>query len=244
MTHPYFPWFMRKFALLPAILFALALALGGCVNDHPSELEAAQTPPPQPAGPGAPAAAPATPPVPPLLEKTMEPGPAVATAAPPAAMKQAPASGPKTPKVKYEAGEDPEYAKKCGWPMKYPPPLPGSILPQKRIVAYYGNPKSKKMGALGEYPKDEMLKRLKEEVAKWEKADPSLPVQPALHLVAVVAQGEPGKTGKYRMIHPDALVNEVYGWAKEINGILFIDRRRGRGGTHAGRQRSLLEDAR
>jgi len=65
--------------------------------------------------------------------------------------------------------------------------------------------------------------RLKVEVDKWAKADPSLPVQPALHLVAVVAQGEPGKTGKYRMIHPDALVNEVYAWAKEVKGILFID---------------------
>ena len=79
------------------------------------------------------------------------------------------------------------------------------------------------MGALGEYPKDEMLRRLKVEVAKWEKADPSLPVQPALHLVAVVAQGEPGKGGKYRMIMPDTMVNKVYGWAKEVNGILFID---------------------
>jgi hypothetical protein len=62
-------------------------------------------------------------------------------------------------------------------------------VPQKRIVAYYGNPLSKRMGALGEFPKDEMLKRLKAEVVKWEKADPNMPVQPALHLIAVVAQG-------------------------------------------------------
>ena len=136
---------------------------------------------------------------------------------------QAAPPGKIAPPGKYNAGEDPEYAKKCGWPVKTPPTLPGSILPGKRIVAYYGNPRSKKMGVLGEYPKDEMLRRLKGEVAKWEKADPSLPVQPALHLVAVVAQGEPGKSGKYRMIHPDALVNEVYGWAKEVNGILFVD---------------------
>ena len=67
---------------------------------------------------------------------------------------------------------------KHGWPVKTPPMLPGAILPGKRIVAYYGNPRSKKMGALGEYPKDEMLRRLKVEVAKWEKADPSLPVSP------------------------------------------------------------------
>jgi hypothetical protein len=49
------------------------------------------------------------------------------------------------------------------------------------------------MGALGEYPKDDMLRRLKQEAAKWEKADPSLPVQPALHLVTVVAQGRPAR---------------------------------------------------
>jgi len=49
-----------------------------------------------------------------------------------------------TPKICYKAGEDPEYAKKKGWPVKYPEPLPGSILPGKRIVAYYGNPLSKK----------------------------------------------------------------------------------------------------
>ena len=125
--------------------------------------------------------------------------------------------------IKYNAGEDPDYAKKCGWPVKCPEPLPGSILPRKRIVAYYGNPLSKRMGALGEFPKDEMIRRLKSEVARWEKADPSVPVQPALHLIAVVAQGEPGKAGKYRMIMPDRIIEDVYGWAKQAGAIMFID---------------------
>jgi hypothetical protein len=149
-------------------------------------------------------------------------GNAAATAVPPLTEKAPPSAVP-APKVAYLAGEDPDYAKRCGWPIKSPPPLPGSILPEKRIVAYYGNPLSKRMGALGEYPKDEMLRRLKVEVAKWEKADPSVPVQPALHLIAVVAQGAPGKAGKYRMIMPDKVVNEVYAWAKETNALLFID---------------------
>lgn len=129
----------------------------------------------------------------------------------------------KAPKIKYNAGEDPEFAAKCGWPVKSPPALPGSILPQKRIVAYYGNPLSKKMGALGEFQKDDMLRRLQGEVAKWGKADPATPVQPALHLIAVVAQGAPGPAGKYRMIMPDKIVNEVYGWAKSAGAIMFID---------------------
>jgi hypothetical protein len=68
------------------------------------------------------------------------------------------------------------------WPVNTTPPLPGSILPGKRIVAYYGNPLSKRMGILGEVPPSEMLARLDKEVAAWSKADPTHPVQPALHL--------------------------------------------------------------
>ena len=107
--------------------------------------------------------------------------------------------------------------------MQMPPTPEGAILPAKRIVAYYGNPQSKKMGVLGEYPKDEMLAKLKKEAANWEKADPATPVQPALHLVAVVAQGEPGKSGLYRMVMPDKIVNMVHDWAKEAGAILFVD---------------------
>jgi hypothetical protein len=126
-------------------------------------------------------------------------------------------------KVKYNAGEDPEFARAMGWPVNGPKKLPGAILPEKRIVAYYGNPLSKRMGALGEFPKEEMLRKLDQEVAEWNAADPAHPVQPALHLIAVVAQSEPGKAGQYRMIMPDSIVNMVYGWAKEHNALLFVD---------------------
>src|SRR5437762_1197523 len=46
------------------------------------------------------------------------------------------------------------------WPARTPPPLPGSILPAHRIVAFYGNPLSKKMGILGELPPDQMLAQI------------------------------------------------------------------------------------
>jgi len=135
-----------------------------------------------------------------------------------------PASSARTaPKVPYRAGEDPVAAAAAGWPVQGPAPLPGAVLPGKRIVAYYGNPLSRRMGALGEYEKDEMLRRLKEEVSRWEKADPAIPVQPALHLIAVVAQGEPGRSGKYRMVMPDDVVNQVHGWAREAGALMFID---------------------
>jgi hypothetical protein len=107
--------------------------------------------------------------------------------------------------------------------LKTPKPLPGSILPGKRVIAFYGNPLSKRMGILGEFPQDEMLRKLDEEVAAWRKADPSTPVQPALHLIAVVAQGAPGRDGKYRLRMDSALIEKVYGWARSRNALLFVD---------------------
>ncbi len=109
------------------------------------------------------------------------------------------------------------------WPVPGPKPLPRSILPEKRIVAYYGHPASKRMGALGEYEKSDMLARLGREVSAWRTADPAVPVVPALHLIAVVAQGDSGKDGRYRLRHGDALIEKVYGWSQETKGLLFLD---------------------
>lgn len=109
------------------------------------------------------------------------------------------------------------------WPVKTPAPLPGSILPARRIIAFYGNPLSKRMGILGELPPDQMLARLDKEIAEWQKADPSTPVQPALHLIAVVAQGTPGRDGKYRLRMADTLVEKVASWAATRNALLFLD---------------------
>jgi hypothetical protein len=104
------------------------------------------------------------------------------------------------------------------------PKITGPILPGKRIVAYYGNPHSKKMGALGEYPKDDMLRRLDEAAKNWEQGDTTgLKVQTALHLVATSAQGAPGKDGYYRMRMSDKTIRKVIKWAAEHNSICFLD---------------------
>ncbi len=110
------------------------------------------------------------------------------------------------------------------WPVKRGPyPLPGAILPFKRIIAYYGNLYSVKMGILGELPPKQMLAKLDQEVKRWEKADPSTPVQPALHYIAVVAQGDGGKDGKYRFRMPDKQIDSVLTIAKMRNAIVFLD---------------------
>jgi hypothetical protein len=109
------------------------------------------------------------------------------------------------------------------WPTSPSSSRPGAILPNRRIIAYYGNPLSRRMGALGEYPVDEMLERLDREVQAWREADPDTPVQPALHLVAVVAQADEGRDGKYRARMADTLVERVYEWAQRAGAIMFLD---------------------
>jgi hypothetical protein len=102
-------------------------------------------------------------------------------------------------------------------------PLEGAILPFKRIVAYYGNLYSKKMGILGEFPPKEVWRRLNVELDTWKKADPTTPVQPAIHYIAVVAQGIPMKDGKYCKRMPDVQIDSALAIAKMGNAIVFLD---------------------
>ena len=110
------------------------------------------------------------------------------------------------------------------WPIKDQPyPNEGAILPFHRIIAYYGNLYSKKMGALGEYPPKELWQKLNVELAAWKKADPTTPVIPAIHYIAVVASGTPGKDGKYRTRMPSHQIDSALAIAKMGNAIVFLD---------------------
>lgn len=106
--------------------------------------------------------------------------------------------------------------------------MPGAILPRERIIAFYGNPLSRRMGILGEFDSDEMLRRLDAEVAEWKRLDPSRPVRPALHLIAVVAQADPGRDSMYRARMRDTLIERVASWAATRNALVFLDVQVGR----------------
>ncbi|MEP6491183.1 MAG: hypothetical protein ABJF01_00805 [bacterium] len=109
------------------------------------------------------------------------------------------------------------------WPVATPSPLGGSILPQRRIVAFYGNPLSKRMGILGEIPYEQMLARLDTVAESWRQADPATSVLPALHVVVSVAQGQPGKDSMYRQRSDPDLIEKMYGFAKARGGITILD---------------------
>jgi len=109
------------------------------------------------------------------------------------------------------------------WPVKSEYPLPGAILPFNRIIAYYGNLYSNRMGALGKWPKKEMMQRLMQEVKEWNEADTVIKAIPALHYICVTAQGAPGKDGKYRYRMPLGQIDTILNWAKEIDAVVFVD---------------------
>jgi hypothetical protein len=112
-----------------------------------------------------------------------------------------------------------------GWPVKAPLPVPGAVLPFKRIVAYYGNFYSKQMGILGEYEKPEMIRRLREDVKKWEEADPETPVVPAIHYIAVTAQELPQKDNTYRLRMPHHQIDTAINVAARVSkdALVFVD---------------------
>jgi len=98
-----------------------------------------------------------------------------------------------------------------------------ALLPQNRIIGYYGNFHSARMGVLGEYPPDQMLRMLKDEMRKWSLADPDTPTIPAIEYIAVVAQKDPGKDGRYRARMSDSEIQKAIALAEQVNGLVILD---------------------
>lgn len=114
-------------------------------------------------------------------------------------------------------------APKSGWPAKTVYPNAGALLPNNRIVAYYGNFYSKGMGVLGEYPEAQMLAMLKDAMKQWQDADPATPVIPAIDYIVITAQGSAGKDGKYRLRMPTSQIDHAIDLANKVNGIVILD---------------------
>ena len=119
------------------------------------------------------------------------------------------------------------------WPVHTVYPKPGALLPFNRIVAYYGNFYSHRMGVLGQYPPDQMLAMLQNEAAKWQAADPATSVVPAIEYIAVSAQKDPGSDGMYRNRMPTSQIDEAIELAKKVAGIVILDIQIGRSNVQA-----------
>jgi Na+-transporting methylmalonyl-CoA/oxaloacetate decarboxylase gamma subunit len=102
------------------------------------------------------------------------------------------------------------------------------ILKDYRLVAYYGQPNSTKMGILGEMEPEALMKKLKEQTQAYSDADPARPAIPTIELITTIAQREPGPNGKYYHMTSEEDIDEYAELAKKHNAILMLDVQLGR----------------
>lgn len=105
---------------------------------------------------------------------------------------------------------------------------PDGLLPEHRILTFYGFPGNDEMGVLGEYDMQRVLELLREQAAAYEAADPSRPVLIAFEVIASVAQPEPQADGSYLLDTPSAVLDEYTAFAEANDILLFLDVQIGR----------------
>jgi hypothetical protein len=106
-------------------------------------------------------------------------------------------------------------------PVEESPMTPGGVLPEHRILAFYGFPRNPDMGILGQYDMQRLLELMREQAAVYEEADPARPVILAFEVIASVAQQSPQDDGSYLLDTPSDMLNEYADFTRE-NGMLLI----------------------
>ena len=109
-----------------------------------------------------------------------------------------------------------------------PPPKPTElplggrkIFPRYRVVAYYGAPQAKALGALGIGSPDHAVRRLAQQAKPY--ARKTRPVMLALELLADVANRDPGPDGLYRTRQPASIVRRYLAAARRAKALLVLD---------------------
>jgi hypothetical protein len=101
-----------------------------------------------------------------------------------------------------------------------------SILPEFRVVAYYGAPQSRELGALGIGSPRGASRRLAKQARPY--GSNRRPVLPALELITVIANADAGEDGMYRSRQRDAVIRRYLRAARRAKALLLLDIQPGR----------------
>ena len=101
------------------------------------------------------------------------------------------------------------------------------LLPDRRIVAFYGAPQDDELGELGIGSPASAARRL-ERQAQALRAARSRPVLPAMELIAVTAAAHPGEGGRYNTRQDDAVIERYLRAARKAKALLVLDIQPGR----------------
>jgi hypothetical protein len=111
-------------------------------------------------------------------------------------------------------------------------PAPQSFLDAHLLVTWYGNPRSSKMGVLGERDAAGRANGLRAQAAAY-AALTSKTVTPAYELVTIVAQCTPGSDGKWRRRESDQFIRDLLAEARANGFKLVLDVQPGRASVAA-----------
>jgi hypothetical protein len=110
------------------------------------------------------------------------------------------------------------------------PQLPGGgrrLFPDRRVVAFYGNPRDKELGALGIGTPAQAAKRLLRQAKPYDRK--TRRVLPVMELISTVATAAPGPSGLYRDHLASATIRRYLNAARRARALLVLDIQPGRG---------------
>ena len=102
-----------------------------------------------------------------------------------------------------------------------------SVLETNLLVAWYGNPWSGRMGILGRLDASALSEGLKRQAAGY-AAVTHKQIMPAYELVAIVAQPQPGRDGRYRRRESRDVIDRMLQAARAAGFKLILDVQTGR----------------
>jgi hypothetical protein len=101
-----------------------------------------------------------------------------------------------------------------------------TVLPDRRVVAFYGAPQSAELGALGIGTPDQAARKLERQARAY--GTRRRPALPALELITVIANADPGDDGMYRSRQTNAVIRRYLRAARRHDMLLVLDIQPGR----------------
>jgi hypothetical protein len=105
-----------------------------------------------------------------------------------------------------------------------PATLPGggrSIFPERRVVAYYGAPQDRELGALGLGRPARVARRLRRQARGYEQ--PGRPVLPAFELITTIVHADAGEDGDHSARQPARIIRRYLRAARRNDMLLILD---------------------
>jgi hypothetical protein len=126
-----------------------------------------------------------------------------------------------------------------------PRQLPGGgrrLFPDRRVVAFYGNPRDDELGALGIGTPAQAARKLLAQAKPYNLK--ARPVLPAMELITTVATAAPGPSGEYRDHMSFTMIRRYLRAARKAKALLVLDIQPGRGqfGPEIERLKSFLKE--